>query len=83
MAITRKLRTSLDRVIRDAYEQGALEVLSKFLIFFERIRQQQRRDQTKAYSVHEPKVMCINNGKKNKKFRFRRIVGLEMTNKRG
>jgi IS5 family transposase len=46
--------------------QGASEGLARLLTICKRIHQQQRQDQAKVYSVHEPKVMCIAKGKTGK-----------------
>ena len=58
-ACTRKLRTNLGRVIREIERQGSPAAITRLLTLCKRIHAQQRHDQAKVYSVHEPEVMCI------------------------
>ena len=65
-ACTRKLRTNLGRVIREIERQGCPAAITRLLTLCKRIHAQQRHDQAKVYSVHEPEVMCIAKGKAGK-----------------
>jgi IS5 family transposase len=82
-ACTRKLRTNLGRVIREVERQGVPEGLTRLLTLCKRIHQQQRQDQAKVYSVHEPEVMCIAKGKAGKKYEFGQKVSVAVTSKGG
>ena len=69
---TRKLRTYLGRVIRDIERKlpqpdAGMEVL---LTRAKRIKQQQRSDSNKIYSMHAPEVECIAKGKVHKRYEF-------------
>lgn len=82
-ACTRKLRTNLGRVIREVERQGAPESLRELLDTSKRIHAQQRSDQTKTYSVHEPQTACIAKGKAGRKYEFGQKVGVAATSKGG
>jgi IS5 family transposase len=82
-ACTRKLRTNLGRGIREVERQVAPEGLTRLLTLCKRIHQQQRQDQAKVYSVHEPEVMCIAKGKVGKKYEFGQKVSVAVTSKGG
>ena len=69
---TRQLRTFLGRVIRDIERKlpqpdAQMEVL---LSRAKRIKQQQRSDSNKLYSMHAPEVECIAKGKVHKRYEF-------------
>lgn len=92
-AHTKKLRTLLGRVIRDAQrkaERMALPAkaqtrLNKLLEIAQRIYNQPRvrtdTDPPKLYSVHAPEVECIAKGKAHKQYEFGVKVGLVTTSK--
>ena len=82
-ACTRKLRTNLGRVIREIERQGSPAAISRLLTLCKRIHTQQRHDQAKVYSVHEPEVMCIAKGKAGKKYEFGQKVSVAVTSKGG
>ena len=79
----RKLRTYVGRLIRDIRRNaGELdEDLAALLSRAERIRQQQRQDSHKLYSLHEPEVQCISKGKAHKRYEFGQKVALATTNR--
>lgn len=69
---TRQLRTYLGRVIRDIERKlpqpdAQMEVL---LSRAKQIKEQQRSDSNKIYSMHAPEVECIAKGKVNKRYEF-------------
>lgn len=69
---TRALRTYLGRVIRDIERKlpqpdAQMEVL---LSRAKQIKEQQRSDSNKLYSMHAPEVECIAKGKVNKRYEF-------------
>jgi IS5 family transposase len=69
---TRKLRTSLGRVLRNV-ERGKLKLAAKqtqVVSVARRILAQQRTDHGKVYSVHAPEVECIAKGKVHKHYEF-------------
>jgi transposase, IS5 family len=90
---TKKLRTMLGRVMRDAQRKSegmelpvkARKRLDKLLAIAQRIYSQPRvrteNDPPKIYSVHAPEVECIAKGKVHKKYEFGVKVGLVTTNK--
>jgi IS5 family transposase len=92
-AHTKKLRTMLGRVIRDAQRKSermqlpakARTRLDKLLAVANRIHSQPRvrteNDPAKIYSVHAPEVECIAKGKAHKQYEFGVKVGLVTTNK--
>ena len=68
----RKLRTYLGRVIRDI-ERKLPQPDAQMAALLERakqIKQQQRSDSNKIYSMHAPEVECIAKGKVNKRYEF-------------
>ena len=82
---TRKLRTCLGRVIRDIerkYPNPDPELKSLLHISI-RIRNQQKKDKNKIYSVHEPAVECISKGKAHKRYEFDCKVGVAATSRGG
>jgi transposase, IS5 family len=90
---TKKLRTMLGRVMRDAQRKSehmeltpkARARLDKLLAIAQRIYSQPRvrteNDPPKIYSVHAPEVECIAKGKAHKQYEFGVKVGLVTTNK--
>lgn len=82
---TRKLRTTLGRVIRDIERKapGIDEDLRNLLDVARRIQEQQRTDKGKIYSVHEPQVECISKGKAHKRYEFGCKVSVAATSQGG
>jgi IS5 family transposase len=82
---TRKLRTILGRVIRDIERKAPVldEELRELLAVARHIREQERTDQGKMYSVHEPQVECISKGKAHKRYEFGCKVSVAATSKGG
>ena len=69
---SRKLRTYLGRVIRDI-ERKLPQPDAQMATLLKRakqIKQQQRSDSNKLYSMHAPEVECIAKGKVNKRYEF-------------
>ena len=84
-ACTRKLRTNLGRVIREILRQvpAPTGLLQRLLVTAKRIHVQQRSDQNKFYSVHEPEVCCIAKGKAGKKYEFGNKASVATTSRGG
>jgi len=84
-ACTRKLRTQLGRVTRAIERQVGepSEKLAKLLETARRMHAQQRHDQNKVYSVHEPGVQCIAKGKAGKPYEFGNKVSVAVTSRGG
>jgi transposase, IS5 family len=82
---TRKLKTYLERVIRDIERKCVHpdEELQSLLNIATRIYLQQRKDKNKIYSVHEPAVECISKGKAHKRYEFGCKVSVAVTRKGG
>ncbi len=82
---TKKLRTYLGCVIRDIerkYPNPDSE-LKSLLDIAARIRNQQKKDTNKIYSVHEPAVECISKGKAHKRYEFGCKVSVAATSRGG
>ena len=72
-AAARRIKVIAGRVCRDINRK--LEPTSRcnyqeLLDLFEQILNQKRTDSNKAYSIHQPHVLCIAKGKEAKKFEF-------------
>jgi IS5 family transposase len=82
---TRKLRTQLGRVIREVERQteNPSMKLGKLLQTAHRIHEQQRHDNNKIYSVHEPEVECIAKGKAGKQYEFGNKVSVAVSSRGG
>ncbi|MDP7348301.1 MAG: IS5 family transposase [Phycisphaeraceae bacterium] len=78
----RKLRTYVGRLIRDIERKAVTidEPLATLLSRADRVRQQQRKDSHKLYSLHEPEVQCISKGKAHKRYEFGQKVAIATTN---
>ena len=78
----RKLRTYVGRLIRDIQRKAATidAPLARLLWRADRVRQQQRQDSHKLYSLHEPEVQCISKGKAHKRYEFGQKVAIATTN---
>jgi IS5 family transposase len=84
-ACTRKLRTQLGRVVREVErqtEEPSMQ-LDKLLRTAHRVHAQQRHDQNKIYSVHEPEVQCIAKGKAGKQYEFGNKVSVAVSSRGG
>jgi IS5 family transposase len=53
------------------------------LVLFKKILSQKRSDSNKIYSLHEPHVQCISEGKEHKKYEFGTKVSIITTKKTG
>jgi IS5 family transposase len=80
----RKLRTYVGRLIRDIQRKADPrdETLATLLVRCQRVRDQQRSDSNKLYSLHEPDVRCISKGKAHKRYEFGQKIALATTNRR-
>ena len=68
----KKLRTFLGRLIRDVRKKAYNidPALEKLLARCEKLDAQKVNDKNKVYSMHEPEVQCISNGKAHKRYEF-------------
>jgi len=84
-ACTRKLKTQLGRIVREIERQIELPLteLAKLLQTAHRIHLQQRHDKNKIYSVHEPEVECIAEGKAGKQYEFGNKVSVAVSSRGG
>ncbi len=80
----RRLRTWLGRVLRDIRRQQPAgdENLESLLTLCERLHRQQPTDSRKLYSLHEPDVVCISQGKAHKRDEFGQKIALATSNRR-
>ena len=78
---TKKLKTMLGRVVRDIRRQSArpAAALDTLLKLAERLLIQQRDDQHKLYSIHEPDVVCLAKGKPHRPYEFGCKVSVSTT----
>ncbi|MEG3641651.1 transposase, partial [Magnetococcus sp. PR-3] len=85
----RRLKTWLGRVVRELWRKlpeqdaDAQMTLHKELTLAERLMEQQRTDNNKLYSLHEPHTACIAKGKAHKKYEFGSKVSVTTTNREG
>ena len=84
-ACTRKLKTRLGRIVREIVRQVETpsNKLRKLLQTAHRIHAQQRHDQNKIYSVHEPEVECIAKGKAGRQYEFGNKVSVAVSSRGG
>jgi len=82
---TRKLKASLERVIRDIERKQPqpAEHRHSLLKTAKQIVAQERQDTNKVYSVHEPSVGCISKGKAHKSYEFGCKVSVAATSRGG
>jgi IS5 family transposase len=81
-AALRKIKTIAGRQVRDIERQLDPEQKMKYeglLVILNKILIQQKGDQNKIYSIHEPEVNCIAKGKEAKKFEFGNKSGIVLT----
>ena len=78
---TNRLKKYLARVTRDLQRKAPApgEKLAALLALAGRLLRQQKHDQKKLYSVHEPQVQCIAKGKAHKKYEFGDKVSVATT----
>jgi IS5 family transposase len=70
---SRKVRIIAGRLLRDVARKLPLDRLGVYLPslkLYQRVLSQQRSDQQKIYSLHEPDVKCYSKGKEHKKYEF-------------
>lgn len=79
----KKMRTWLGRVIRDVRRMVAEpdETLATLLALCERLQAQQPTDKKKLYSLHEPDVQCISQGKAHKRYEFGQKISVATSNR--
>ena len=73
----RRLRTIAGRLVRELKRNlKGNHDYDKLLGIFETILSQRRNSRKKVYSIHEPEVQCICNGKEHKKYGFGNKVSI-------
>ena len=78
----KKMKTMAGALIRELQRKLPMEILVKYedkLKLFERVRNQERCDKNKVYSLHEPDVLCIGKGKAHKPYEFGRKASIVCT----
>ena len=82
---TKKLKTSLGRVVRDIERKAGNQMderLQTLLARGHRLLEQERKSKHKLYSFHAPEVVCISKGKAHKRYEFGCKAGIA-TSSRG
>jgi len=69
------LRRKLSKELLQKYEEE--------IKLFEKLLSQQKGDSNKIYSLHEPKVYCMSEGKAHKRFEFGSKVSIVLTKNSG
>ena len=85
-AAARKIKVIAGRVVRDLERKMTTKQQRKYehdLVIFNRVLNQQQKDNNKIYSLHEPDVRCITKGKEAKKYEFGNKVSIAKTMKSG
>lgn len=86
-ATVKKLKTIVGRVIRDIERKSSAAGLhlnqstTELLMLAKRLKNQQRKDSNKVYSVHAPEVKCIAKGKARQPYEFGCKVSVAVTAK--
>lgn len=81
-AALRKIKTIAGRQVRDIERQFTPSQQKRYqelLIIINKILTQQKGDNNKIYSIHEPGVSCMAKGKEAKKFEFGNKSGFVLT----
>ena len=66
----KKVKTIAGRLVRELERKPAERMYASELALFNRVLQQSRYSKEKIYSLHEPEVQCISEGKEHKKYKF-------------
>ena len=67
----RKVKTIAGRLLRELERKLPASPYATELTLFNKILSQERNDNNKIYSLHEPHALCISKGKEHKKNLFR------------
>lgn len=82
----RRMRTWVGRMMRDIERKAPAAMMDDDLAALmdrcRRVRDQQRHDKNKLYSLHEPDVQCISKGKAHKRYEFGQKAAVATTNRR-
>ena len=81
-AARRRVKTMANALLRDVMRklpENRLPDLREKLELYLRAVNQERNDQNKVYSLHEPGVLCIAKGKEHKKYEFGAKAAVAMT----
>ena len=82
----KKLKTIAGRLTRELRRKLTKELLQRYeeeIKLFEKVLSQQKGDNNKIYSLHEPKVYCMSKGKAHKRFEFGSKVSIVLTKNSG
>jgi len=81
-AAFRRVKTMANALLRDVMRklpEGRLAARHEALENYRRAVNQERQDNNKIYSLHEPGVLCISKGKEHKKYEFGAKAAIAMT----
>ncbi len=82
----KKLKTIAGRLTRELRRKLSKELLQRYeeeIKLFEKVLSQQKGDNNKIYSLHEPQVYCMSKGKAHKRFEFGSKVSIVLTKDSG
>jgi IS5 family transposase len=82
----RRIKTMANALLRDVMRnlpENSLADRHEELERYRRVINQQRHDENKIYSLHEPAVSCISKGKEHKKYEFGAKAAVAMTKTTG
>lgn len=79
----KKVKTIAGRLVRELERKLAPNQYPGLLALFKRVLAQNRDDNNKIYSIHEPHVQCISKGKEHKKYEFGSKVSVMTTKNTG
>lgn len=85
-AASRKVKTISGRLIRELERKLTPSSIEKWdidLSLFKKILSQNKSDNNKIYSLHEPQVKCFSKGKEHKKYEFGSKVSILATQRTG
>jgi IS5 family transposase len=85
-AAVRRIKTMANALLRDVMRnlpESSLADRHEELERYRRVINQQRHDENKIYSLHEPAVSCISKGKDHKKYEFGAKAAVTMTKTTG
>ncbi len=86
MAAARRIKVIAGKIYRDLdrkLDKEQKASYKKLFNLFDKILEQQRSDQNKVYSLHQPHVKCIAKGKEAKKYEFGNKSSFVKTKKSG
>jgi len=79
----RKIKTIAGRLVRELDRKLPPSQYQDILTLFKKVLSQQKTDNNKIYSLHEPGVQCMSKGKEHKKYEFGSKVSIITTKNTG